>query len=81
MQVKRRREKPVEISVGDVVMLARDQGVRAYTPLVGQVGVVVVKMQAVEQGMYALADVRFFTQDRTWSVYAHRLEVLDAQDR
>lgn len=80
MRVKRRRENPVEISVGDVVMLARDQGVRAYTPLVGQVGVV-VKMQAVEQGMYALADVRFFTQDRTWFVYAHRLEVLDAQDR
>mgnify|MGYP000915279437 FL=1 len=79
MQVKRRREKPVEISVGDVVMLARDHGVRTYTQLVGQVGVVVA-MHDMGSYLQSLATVRFFTQDRTWSVYAHRLEVLDAQD-
>lgn len=79
MRVKRRRENPVEISVGDVVRFVQDSGVRTYTQLVGQVGVV-VKMQAVEQGMYALAVVRFFTQDQNFAVYVHRLEVLDAQE-
>lgn len=79
MRVKRRREKPVEINVGDVVRFVQARGVSSYDNLLGQVGVV-VKMQAVEQGMYALAVVRFFTQDQNFAVYVHRLEVLDAQE-
>lgn len=79
MQVKRRREKPVEISVGDVVMLVRDHGVVSYAQLVGQVGVVVA-MHDMGSYLQSLATVRFFTQDKPWSVYTHRLEVLDAQD-